>query len=242
VEARGMSTVVISQPMFFPWPGMLEQLKAADVYVHYDDVQFSKGSFTNRVQVKTPGGIKWLTVPLEDAHLGTLIKDVRVDSRRDWRRSHLDLLKQAYRGARYADDMLALVQRVYSVKTPWLCEVAMTSMAALADAFEVRPPLEMMSSELGIAGDGWPRVLDVVRSLRGSRYVSGHGGRAYIDHTAFERSGISIEYMQYAKTPYAQLHGAFTPFVSALDLLANEGPEGARVLTSTPVSWKEPVQ
>lgn len=38
--------------MFFPWVGFLEQLKLVDVYVFYDDVQFSKGSFTNRVQVK----------------------------------------------------------------------------------------------------------------------------------------------------------------------------------------------
>ena len=44
--------VVISQSMFFPWVGFLEQLKLADVYVFYDDVQFSKGSFTNRVRVK----------------------------------------------------------------------------------------------------------------------------------------------------------------------------------------------
>src|SRR5207237_6590866 len=106
-----MSTIVISQPMLFPWVGMLEQLKAADTYVHYDDVQFSKGSFTNRVQVKTAAGVKWLTVPLEDAHLGTLIKDVRVASGRDWRRSQLDLLKQAYRGAA---EMLELVERVYA--------------------------------------------------------------------------------------------------------------------------------
>jgi len=38
--------------MFFPGWVLLEQLKLADLYVFYDDVQFSKGSFTNRVQVK----------------------------------------------------------------------------------------------------------------------------------------------------------------------------------------------
>src|SRR5882672_1775792 len=108
-----MTTVVISQPMFFPWVGMLEQLQAADVYVHYDDVQFSKGSFTNRVQVKTATGVKWLTVPLEDVHLGQLIKDVRVDSRRDWRKSHLSLLDQAYPQAK------EIVERVYALQSPW---------------------------------------------------------------------------------------------------------------------------
>ncbi len=58
--------VVISQPMLFPWAGMFEQIRLADVYVHYPDVQFSKGSFTNRVQVKTAGGSRWLTLPLRD--------------------------------------------------------------------------------------------------------------------------------------------------------------------------------
>ncbi len=236
-----MSTVVISQPMFFPWVGMLEQLRAADVFVHYDDVQFSKGSFTNRVQVKTASGIKWLTIPLENARLGMLIKDVRVDSRRDWRRSHVDLLKQAYRQAPFADAMLEVVSRTYAQQTPWLCELAMSSMVALADAFQVRPRLELTSSELGIAGESWPRVLAVVRSLRGERYVSGNGGRAYIDHEAFERSGVRVEYMSYEKRPYAQLHGEFTPFVSALDLLANVGPQGREVFVSKTVSWKENV-
>lgn len=223
--------------MFFPWVGMLEQLKAADTYVHYDDVQFSKGSFTNRVQVKTAAGVKWLTVPLEDAYLGMRIKDVRVDSRRDWRRSHLDLLRQAYRGAR---EMLELVERVYAVKTPWLCEVAIASMGALADAFGVRPKTEVASSALGIAGHGTQRVLDIVRSLGGTRYVSGAGGRAYLDHAAFAAEGIAVEYMDYAKRPYAQRHGEFTPFVSALDALASLGAAAGRELfVSKTISWKE---
>ena len=62
--------VVISQPMFFPWVGFLEQMRLADVYVHYDDVQFSKGSFTNRVQIKTPEGFIWLTAPLRNLRAG----------------------------------------------------------------------------------------------------------------------------------------------------------------------------
>ena len=53
---RGMTTVVISQPMYFPWPGFFELIAAADVYVHLDDVQFSKGGFTNRIQLKTVQG------------------------------------------------------------------------------------------------------------------------------------------------------------------------------------------
>ena len=59
-----MTTVVVSQPMLFPWVGLFEQIRLADVFVHYDDVAFSKGSFFNRVQIKTlEVGSKWFNGP-----------------------------------------------------------------------------------------------------------------------------------------------------------------------------------
>lgn len=91
--------VVISQSMYFPWVGFLEQLRLADVFVVYDDVQFSKGSFTNRVQIKTSTGSRWMTVPLQNFHLGQQIDQVRLDDRRDWRGQHRDMLRKAYHQA-----------------------------------------------------------------------------------------------------------------------------------------------
>ena len=58
-----MTSVVISQPMLFPWPGLFEQLALADVYIYLDDAQFSKGSHTNRIQVKWRDTMKWMTIP-----------------------------------------------------------------------------------------------------------------------------------------------------------------------------------
>ena len=46
------NVVVISQPMYFPWVGFLSQISMASTIIWLDDVQFSKGSFTNRVQIK----------------------------------------------------------------------------------------------------------------------------------------------------------------------------------------------
>ena len=72
---------VISQPMYFPWVGMFEQVRLCDIFVYYNDVQFSKGSFTNRVQIKAPNneGFKWLTVPLKDLKLGSLINKTYIN-------------------------------------------------------------------------------------------------------------------------------------------------------------------
>ena len=52
--------VVISQPMFFPWIGMFEQIKAADVFLHYDDVQMPQGrSFISRDVFRVWVGEDW---------------------------------------------------------------------------------------------------------------------------------------------------------------------------------------
>ena len=235
-----MKTVVISQPLYFPWVGMLEQMRLADVYVHYDDVQFSKGSFINRVQVKTAQGSHWLTVPLADVHLGQLIKDVRVADDHGWRKKHLATLAQAYARAPFAKDMLAMVDGVLHSGATTLCEVSIASMVALRDYFGLERPVEFhFASQLGIGGNNSPRVLEIVRHFGGTRYVTGHGARDYLDHEAFDAAGVRVEYLDYRKTPYPQQHGEFTPFVTALDLVANCGREGREGIASGAVYWKD---
>jgi hypothetical protein len=226
--------------MFFPWVGMFEQLRLADVYVHYDDVQFSKGSFTNRVQVKTSQGIKWLTIPLESLRLGQRINEVQVSSPAQWAARHTSMLAQAYRGAPYRDEMLALVGDVYATSWSTLADLSIASMHAVFDYFELGQRTAFhRSSTLQVGGASDDRVLAVVRHFGGSRYVTGHGARSYLDHEMFEAAGVDVEYLDYEKRPYPQLHGEFTPFVSILDLIANRGRAGVEVLSSPSIAWRD---
>lgn len=232
--------VVVSQSMYFPWVGFLEQLRLADAFVLYDDVQFSKGSFTNRVQIKTAAGPRWLTVPLVGLRLGQSIDGLRLDDSLGWRGQHRDQLAQAYRKAPFVCDMLALVDSVLSQPTVTLSQLSWASTMALADYFGVASHLKLFdSSKLGIVGSGSQRVLEVVKNIGGAIYITGHGARNYLDHSAFERAGISVRFMDYGLRSYPQLHGEFTPYVSALDLVANCGRDGGRYIQSTTVSWKD---
>ena len=95
------------------------------------------------------------------------------------------------------------------------------------------------ASHLPIGGKGSQRVLDIVKSYDGDVYITGHGALRYLDHELFESQGVRVEYIDYQKHPFRQLHGMFTPYVSALDLIANEGPEGRRVISSGTVYWKD---
>lgn len=226
--------------MFFPWVGLLEQIKLADVYVHYSDVQFSKGGFTNRVQIKTSAGMRWLTVPLNSLRLGQTIEEVGISKLLDWRSSHLTLLQQAYSSAPYVDDMLMLVRSVYDTDYDRLDDLSRASMSALCDYFGISTNKKFLrSSDLGISGSSSRRVLDIVRAIGGTKYITGWGAKNYLNHLLFDEAGIRVEYMDYRKISYPQLHGNFSPFVSALDLVANCGRAGVSVMCSNSVYWKE---
>lgn len=231
--------VVISQPMFFPWVGLLEQIRLANTFIHYSDVQYTRG-FYNRVQVKTANGIRWLTIPLHDYHRGQLIDEVVISDQVDWRNQHRDILRQAYLKAPYRDEMLGLVDEVYSKQVVKLVDVSQESTLALARYFGLtNNVLFKKSSNIAVGEVSSKRLHDLCLAVGGDVYVTGHGARNYLDHQIFEQSGIRVEYMKYQMLQYPQSHGNFTPYVTALDLVANCGKEGAQFISSESIYWKE---
>jgi hypothetical protein len=226
--------------MLFPWVGLLEQIRLADVLVFYDDVQFSKGSFTNRVQVKTPTGIQWMTVPLQELKLGAVIDEVKTVPVLQWREKHLALLDRSFKGAPYSNDALLMARKIYSVDHPSIGHLARASMLALGHYFGLLQGKRILDvRDLCINGSGSQRVLDIVRAIGGTVYITGHGARNYLDHEAFEESGVKVHYMRYESQPYPQRWGEFTPYVTALDLLASLGRAGQDQIVSTSVPWRE---
>ncbi|HWT99115.1 MAG TPA: WbqC family protein [Terriglobales bacterium] len=232
-----MSKAVILQPQFFPWVGVFEQIKLADVYLHLDDVQIPQGrSFISRVQIKSLGGVEWLTLPIQRGE--KTICDVKIDYSQNWRSRHLHLLKRAYGGAPYWDDLQAIVLPIYESDPIYLSELNSRAIQAISGYFRLSTKF-MSSSDFPTATKSSEKLVELLSKLQANIYITGHGAKNYLDHELFERHGIRVEYMLYEKKPYPQLNGPFTPFVSILDLIANCGREGAKWLVSGTTYWKD---
>lgn len=232
--------VVISQPMFFPWIGFFEQIKLCDIYVHYNDVQYSKGGFTNRVQVKSPEGSKWLTVPLKNLHLGQHINQVEINNQLDWRTNHFDLLKRCYGSAPHYTEMIKVVENVYSRDWELLDDLSQATLNMICEYFDFFEKKKFINiKDLNIDGSSTERVLDTTLKVGADVYITGHGASKYLDHTIFEKAGVRVEYLNYQKTPYPQLYGEFSPYVSILDLIANVGKDGINWIHSGTIYWKD---
>lgn len=231
--------VVISQPMFLPWVGLFEQMRLADVFVHYDDVQIPQGrSFISRVQLKGPTGTSWLTAPIDKRRSGRLINQCYYVDDGKWRVAHLNVLSDYYRNTPGYVDMFRLVEEIYGYQDNNIANFNKHGLGVIADYLGLSPKF-VSSSELGIEGVSTERLVSICKSLGASRYITGLGALRYIDYSQFDAIGISLEYMSYQVKKYDQKHGSFTPYVSVLDAIACCGSEAVNLLVSESIYWKD---
>jgi WbqC-like protein len=231
-----VKTVVIMQPQFFPWRGLFEQIRLADEFVHLDDAQFQKGGFTNRVQIKTAAGPQWLTAPVLRDGLPP-IRECELDYKTAWREKHLRTLRNVYAHAPFAAEMVALVEDVYAARPHTIAQLDIDAIERVCAYLGLRPHFSR-ASDSPAQSTSTARVAELLRARGATRYVTGLGALNYLDEPALARDGVRVDVMEYRRTPYPQLYGAFDPHVSILDLIANAGQQAATYLDSDAVAWE----
>jgi hypothetical protein len=220
-----VSTIVVLQPGYLPWLGFFDQLRRADVFVYYDDVQYDKHGWRNRNRIKTQDGPRWLTVPVRHGRDGfPAILEVEIDRRSPWARKHLATLRQAYARAPFLGRYLPALEDLLERKWERLVDLDIACADLMAGWFGLRRRIER-SSGLGIGGERSQRLVNICRHFGASTYVSGAAAESYLDVGLFEQHHIAVEWQRYAHPVYPQLHGEFVPYLSALDLLFNCGED-----------------
>ena len=222
-----MTTCVILQPSYIPWRGYFDQIRRADVFVFYDDVQYDRRGWRNRNKIKTASGAKWLTIPVlakgnQAEH--TPINEIQVCWDRDWASTHWASLRHAYADAPYFGAYAPMLEGFYARRPTLLADFTIETTVALARELGISATRFLRSSALGATGAKTDRLLRVLEAVGATRYISGPSARDYIEADKFERAGIPVEYMNYDYPQYEQLHPPYEPAVSIVDLLVMKGP------------------
>jgi len=218
--------VVILQPSYIPWRGYFDQIRRADLFVFYDDIQYDKHGWRNRNQIKTHQGKQWLTIPVHSKGVtqGIPIKDVRIDWSKPWAKSHLKSLTISYSKAPYFKGYLPLLKSMFERRDEFLAGFTIETSKLLVHELGFTSTLFMRSSELvGVEGQKTDRVINVLKQVGATHYISGPSAVEYMEPEKFEAAGITFEYMQYNYPEYPQLYPPYDPYVTILDLLFMTG-------------------
>jgi hypothetical protein len=217
--------VAVNQSNYIPWKGYFDLIHDVDIFLFYDDVQFTKNDWRNRNLVKTPAGRQWLTIPV-GTDLNRLVCDVVMENPR-WQAKHWQTLSQLYGKAPFFGRYRGFLEKVY-LEDQWrnLSDLNQFLITAIARDYLGITTAFHQAAEFASAGKREDRLLSLLRSVQADVYVSGPAGKAYIDPERFRREGIELVWKDYAGYPeYAQAHPPFEHAVTILDLLFHAGPE-----------------
>lgn len=215
--------VVVLQSNYIPWKGYFDLINDADVFVYYDEVQYTKNDWRNRNKIYSANGEQWLTIPILKDAVKQKISEVKIMDN-SWQQLHHKSIYYAYKKAPFFSQIEPLINEVY-LEREWLSLVELD-----------RYLIEKISNMIGIqtrfvdsknydlSGERVERLMNILIQLGATQYISGPSAKDYLSGSEylFEQNKIELIYKDYSSYPqYKQMREPFLHSVSILDLLVN---------------------
>jgi len=214
---------VVLQSNYLPWKGYFDLIQSADVFIYYDEVQYTKNDWRNRNRICSKNGVHWLTIPIGRDAVKQKISEVRLPASR-WQEAHFKTLYQSYRSAPYFRQIEPLIDEIFRARTwEFLSELNRHCIERISRTLGIATRF-VDSKELRLEGGRVERLIGVLQQIGASEYLSGPSARQYLSGSEplFEQAGIRLLFKSYEGYPeYSQLHSPFEPAVSIVDLMAN---------------------
>jgi len=218
--------VAIVQSCYIPWKGYFDFIGSVDEFVLFDDAQFTRRDWRNRNRIKTAGGVRWLTVPVDSkGKYDQAIKDTRV-SDTSWPEKHWKSLYHAYSKAPHFSQFAEAIEAAYrEVADDGLSRINYHFLTTICEILGIETRITW-SMDYAVSGKKSEILLDICEQAGATEYLSGPSARVYLDEALFVEAGVEVDWMDYGGYPeYDQLHPPFEHKVTVLDLLFHTGTE-----------------
>lgn len=218
--------VSVNQPRLLPWGPYWDVMAASDVHVILDDAQFEKGSYVNRVKIRSKtnaNGWQWLTCPVKTAgKFGDLPVNRLEFARDDTPMKIWETLRHEYRRepewSWFEEEMRSVFVRESGSVFDMLFD-GLYGLHAMLGMMTQLVQSSWFESELKRS----ERLIELVQLVGGTEYVTGPTARQYLDFELFENAGVTVTVI--GETPKASLGLAEADDLSIVDALVTLGPD-----------------
>jgi len=224
-----LKSVAILQSNYVPWKGYFDIIAKSDIFVIYDEVQYTKNDWRNRNLIKTHSGLHWITIPVRHEFLKQKINETIVFNN-NWFRKHKSTLQANYAKSPYFNQYKDFIFDIYDNTSNNLSEINKMFIVKICEILEIKTKI-IDSRELDLEGNKVEKLVDACKKLKATKYISGPAAKNYIDEILFKNNNIELEWMDYSNyKEYNQPNHPFEHGVSILDLIFNEGPDARSFL------------
>jgi hypothetical protein len=221
--------IAIHQANYFPYPGFFHKINQADVFVIQDDIKFVN-KVTNRNKIISSSGHTWINVPIKKGHQSLPIMDVKINNEIPWKKINFKKVCAGYNKAKFFHLYKDFFENLYKKEWNNIFDLNFETIKQVLIWLNIKTKI-VIESELDVSGQHTERLVNVCKKLGADTYISGIGGKKYLDEKLFEKNKIILKYQNYNPIKYTQhMSKSFIPNLSIIDLLANAGSESGKLL------------
>jgi len=217
------------QPYFFPYIGYFQLIKATDLFIFYDDVNFITRGWINRNKVLVNGKPTYFTIPCKDASQNKLIYEVGVALTEKKTQKLLKTIYFSYKNAPYFESVYALIKDVLHTDVRNIAELSTQSVTTCMDYLDIGTDTKMSSEQYENRSlDRADRLIDICKQEKATHYINAQGGKKLYEKTYFERQGIQLQFLEPEPIEYKQFGEVFEPYLSIIDVMMFNSPQKIR--------------
>jgi hypothetical protein len=207
------------QPYFWPYSGYFQLINAVDLFIVYDNIEYTKTGWINRNRLCRNGEAAVFSLPLKKAsdHLHVRERELAADFKPE---KLLNQIKGAYQGAPYFAQTLPLMERVVRYQTNDLFRFLHHSIRETCGHLGIATEVRVSSSipiDHGLRKQD--KVLALCRVVGAGAYLNLIGGMDLYSKEAFQARGIDLQFIRTLPFEYPQFRRPFVPALSIIDVL-----------------------
>jgi hypothetical protein len=209
----------IMQPYFLPYIGYWQLIKSVDVFVIYDNIQYTKKGWFNRNRYLLNGKDALFSINLKNDN-DFLNVNERFISPEYKRAKLISMFQNAYSKAPMKNEILPFLSEIINCQEENLFKYIYNSVIKMCGHLEVNTEIVISSSlDIDHSLKAENKVLAICKKLGAETYINAIGGMELYSKEMFKEQGIELKFIKSKPIEYRQFNNEFVPWLSILDLL-----------------------
>jgi hypothetical protein len=228
------------QPYFFPYIGYFHLIHSSDVFVVYDNIQYTKKGWINRNRILNNGQPLTISLPIKkDSDYLDINKRFIADSFNSGKL--LNKIKGLYNKAPCFDIAYPLIESIIKNKEKNLFNYLYSSIEKLCIYLGINTKIVVSSSIPANHNlKSQDRVISICEEVGATTYINAIGGISLYSPEDFSKRNIDLRFIESQNVAYKQFNKEFYPWLSIIDVIMfNDTDSINKILLSYSLIEKE---
>lgn len=211
----------IMQPYFFPYIGYWQLINAVDVFVIYDNIQFTKKGWIKKNRIMMNGKDMIISLPIKnDSDYLNINERFLPETFSKDRIKILNQIKAAYNRAPEFDSVFPILEHSMNCGKDNLFDFIYVTIDEIVKYLGINTKILISSSiNMDHSLKNKERVISTCKTLGGDQYINPIGGMELYDKAYFSSHGIDLKFIKTDDIEYNQFEYSFISNLSIIDVL-----------------------